>query len=143
MTDRSKLAAALRPFIDHMEDLTKRSDLEEALDLLADLDVEIVAAETANKGVPRIRKTSRQGVPSVIANRGRIKSLKEADILMSVEDFFGFIGLAYEGGERHAAKRRPAGAVLTQLEPTHPALARMRTAPREASQSVGGRRRLF
>ena len=143
MTDRSKLAAALRPFIDDIEDTSKRSDLEEALDLLADLDVEIVPAETANKGVPKIRKTSRQGVPSVIANRGRIKSLKEADILMSVEDFVGFMGRAYEGGERHAATRRPAGAVLAQLEPTHPGLAKMRTASRDASQTEGGRRRLF
>ena len=143
MTDRSKLVAALRPFLEGVKDAARRSDIEEALDLLADLDIEIVPAETANKGVPKIRKTSRQGVPSVIANRGRIKSLKEADILMSVEDFFGFIGLAYEGGGRHAIKRRPAGAVLSQLEPTDPALVHLRTARREASQTVGGRRRLF
>lgn len=143
MTDRSKFAATVRPFMVQLEDDDKRSDMEEALDLLADMDIEIVPAEFANKGVPTIRKSSRAGIPSVIANRGQIKSLKEADILMSMEHFVGLMGQVYEGGERHAATRRPAGAVLAQLEPTHPELARMRIAPRKHSETVGGRRQLF
>jgi hypothetical protein len=143
MADRSNLADTLRPFIEGMEDPAKRSDMEEAIDLMRDLDIEIVPAEFANKGVPKMRKATREGISFVIADRGRVKSLKEAEIVMTIDRFVGLMGRIYESGERHAATRRPAGAVLAQLEPTHPDLASMRVSLREHEETKGGRRRLF
>lgn len=143
MADRSNLADTLRPFIEGMEDSEKRSDMEDAIDLMHDLDIEIVPAEFANKGVPKMRKATREGVLFVIADRGRVKSLKEAEIVMTIDRFVGLMGRIYEGGERHAATRRPAGAVLAQLEPTHSDLASMRVSSRKHEETKGGRRRLF
>ena len=142
MADHPNLAETLLPFIEDMEASDKRADMEDAIDFVRDVDVRVVAAEYANKGVSRIRKATREGLLHVIADRGHIRSLKEAEVVMTADQLLGLLGRAYEGGERHGATRRPADAVLGQLEPTDPGLASLRISRRAADESQGGRRGL-
>lgn len=142
MSDEKNFADTIRPFMQETGDGEEAADINEALEYLRDINVSIVAAEVANKGVPGIRRSSRAGIPSVIANRGTIKSLKDTDILMSVDQFVGLLGRAFEGGERHASSRKPAGAILAQLIPTHVDLGSLTTVSREHAETKGGRREL-
>jgi hypothetical protein len=141
MADRQKFGVTVIPFVE-LIDQPKRDDLLEALSLIGDLDVDVVSAEQANKGVPTLRKASRKGVPSLIANRGKLQSLKDTDIVMSLDQLIKLIGTVYESAEKQAASRRGADALLSQLEPTDPSLARMRIKRRSFEETVGGRRRL-
>ncbi|MGX5721452.1 hypothetical protein [Shinella zoogloeoides] len=142
MADRQKFGVTVSPFIE-LIDQPERDDILEALSLFSDLDVDVVSAEQANKGVPTLRKASREGVPSLIANRGKLQSLKDTDIVMSLDQLVKLIGTVYEGAEKQAASRRAADALLSQLEPTDPALARTRIARRSFEEAVGGRRPLI
>ncbi len=136
------LADTVRPFIGEISDKDQREDAAEALEFLCEIDIALVAAEKANKGVPKLRKASRAGLASVIANRGKIKSLNDADIMMSMAQLVEIVGCVYDGAGKKMAKRRPAGAVLAQLEPTHPSILNMRITPRTHEETHGGRRRL-
>lgn len=142
MSDETNFADTIRPFMRKANESDASDDSNDALEYLSDLNVSIVPAEVANKGVPGIRRSSRAGIPSMIANRGTIKSLKETDILMSVDQLVGLLGRAFEGGERRASSRKPAGSILAQLVPTHVDLKSLTTASRARAEIIGGRREL-
>ncbi len=143
MAEHVNLADTLRPFIQDMEESEKRPHMEDLVNLMDDFSIVIIPAEFANKGVPTIRKATREGSSFVIANRGKLKSLKEAEIIMTVDLLIGLMGRVYDGVERQAT-RRPADAILQQLEPTsHPDLVNMSISKRKHEETTGGRRRLY
>lgn len=142
MADKLKFGEAVGPFVDMIEDIEMRGDIKDALALMREFDIELVPAEKANKGVPTLRKASRNGIASVIVNRGTIRSLKDADIMMSVDQLVKLMGAVYDLAGRQVANRRAADALLEQLDPTHLSLAKMRIGRRHSEQTVGGRRRL-
>ncbi|RWJ43123.1 hypothetical protein [Mesorhizobium sp.] len=141
MTDRQKFSDTVTPLVKLIEK-PARDDLLEAIALIGEIDIDVVSAEQANKGVPTLRRASRQGVPSLIVNRGKIRSLKEADIMMSLDQLMKLIGTVYESAEKQVASRRAADALLSQLEPTDPSLLKMRIARRRSEEAIGGRRHL-
>lgn len=141
MTDRQKFSDTVTPLVKLIEK-PARDDLLEAIALIGEIDIDVVSAEQANKGVPMLRRASREGVPSLIVNRGKIRSLKETDIMMSLDQLMKLIGTVYESAEKQVASRRAADALLSQLEPTGPSVLKMRIDRRRTEEAIGGRRHL-
>jgi len=137
------LADTVRPFINKIRDQNRRKDAERALEFLIDVNIDLIPAEQANKGLPRMRKALASGRISVIANRGKINSLDEAHVMMSMAQLVEIVGNVFDGAEKNIAKRRPADAILAQLQPTHPSVLDMRIGLRDHEEIVGGRRQLF
>ena len=140
----SEFAKTLNRFVAHMQDGPRKRELQEALEVLPPIDVEIVPEERANKNMRSLRQRALEsGQAYVIARAGRLENLPHAAFVLSSDTILSVIGSVHDETERRTARRKPASALLAQLNPLDAGVVNMRLGSRTHEETRGGRGRIF
>jgi hypothetical protein len=129
--------------VNTIDDAAIRIGVARALESMTEVQLAVVAAETANKTMPTIRKQAIDGKPSIIARSGRVREGGETTIVISAEQFLNLLGGIFEAAEKSKGNFEPANAILKRLEPIGNAIDQVLIQRRKTEEEIGGRGGLF